>query len=140
MDMTELRRRILFGALPTIGGLPVLLDNAALNGGTSVKWNEDYSVDNDYFVTGWYDTGSTTSKNYRFAGVKRRGSLYNYLRWYNDKTGNNVDYWGANNDSEKVITNTPGRFVVATVYKPKAADFYLYCDTDQRYIIRGSNV
>lgn len=123
----------------TIGGLPVLVDNArfpASNG----QWNS-YETSESHFLTGWYDTGTIgTQKTYTFGPAgEASASGYMTARWFDDKDAISVDYWRPFDDKEKTII-TLGRFIVATVYKPTAAGFYLYNNTDGKYVFKGNNV
>ena len=140
MDMMEIRRRILMMPhVRTIGGLPVLIDNARLmqyNG----TINERIATDADYFVTGWFDTGSTASKSYTITNIYAPGGGYVYMRPYNDKDGTSVDYWDIGRSGATRTVTTAGRFIVTTVYKATAANFYIYDNTNNRYVCKGKNV
>ena len=124
--------------VPKIGGLPVLVDNARYTNASTGKW-DDYVSDSNYFLTGWYDTETTGNKSYTLGKVGVNGIQYPYARWFNDKTGNLVDYWSPDLLSDRTFS-TPGQFVVATVYKPTAADYFLRDNTNQRYVFKGKNV
>lgn len=121
--------------VPTIGGLPVLIDNAryAFKNGTF----DDYTSDDDYFLTGWYDTGSTESKGYVLEKVDTPINLT--ARWFDDKSGKSIDYWSAKSASQNTFSSK-GQYIIASVYKPIAELFYLYDSTNQRYVFKGKNV
>lgn len=137
MELMEIRRRILMMPhIRTIGGLPVLIDNfrySAQNG----PFDGTGTIDIDYFITGWYDSGSTGSKQYRYA--QDANADYMTTRWFNDITARSVDYWRPNKSSEKTFSSL-GQFIVATIYKATAANFYLFDVTNGRYIFKGKNV
>ena len=130
MDLMELRRALLQPHIKTIGGLPVLIDNAKYNSGNG-KYNERLTIDSNYFITAWFDTETSDQKKYDLFTISGNPM---YIRFYNDINATSVDYWSNG------IFVTYGRFVASTVFKPKAEDFYLYCTTQQRYIIKGKNV
>ena len=123
-----------------IGGIPVLIDNARFAAGSG---NADaYTTDKDYFITGWYDTGSNGSKSYTFGSVQipvGESIDYPYGRWFNDKDSNSVDFWSANLSSVRTFS-TEGQFILATVYKQTASKFYLFNNTADEYIFKGNEV
>jgi len=137
MDVIELRRRLLQPHTLTIGGLPVLINNFRFSAGNgSISANGE--ADPDYFITGWYDTGSTGSKSYRFCV----GGTYAYnmtARWYNDKTGSSYDFWVPNQGSERDFSGG-GRFIAWSLKKSEAANMWLYDTTNNKYVIKGINV
>jgi hypothetical protein len=143
MDMMEIRRRILMMPhVRTIGGLPVLIDNAILSGSNN-KWNQRVEPSDAYFVTGWFDTGATGKKSYTFPYQPANGDGDGYyrLRLYDDPTELSVDYWGVNGTVGQLRTFTSlGRYIIVTVYKATAADFYIYNNTNNRYVCKGKNV
>lgn len=138
MDLMELRRALLQPHIKTYGGIPVLVDDArysASNGAFS-----SYTTDSNYFLTGWYDTGSTGTKRYDFGPANGSGiSAYMAARWFDTKTANSVDYWRPNDFRVKTV-DTLGQFVVATVYKPTASTYYLYNQTNGVYLFKGKDV
>lgn len=137
MDVMELRRALLQPHIKTISGLPVLVDNARYTNAYTGKWNS-YVVDSNYFLTGWYDTGTTTTKSYTLGAVGRNVT-YPYARWFNDKTGELVDFWAPNLASNRTV-NSPGRFIIATVYKATAAEYFIKNNTSGTYVFKGKNV
>lgn len=137
MELIEVRRRILTQEhVKMIGGLIVLIDNfrySAQNG----TFDGSGTIDSNYFIAGWFDTGSTSSKSYRW--VQDANADYMVARWFNDISARSVDYWRLNKGSEKVFSSA-GRFIAATIYKPTAANYFLFDSTNNRYVIRGKNV
>lgn len=121
-----------------IDGIPVLFDNAryaAQNGAFN-----NFESSSDYFLTGWFDTGSTGSKQYEFGPANANTvSAYMAARWFDSKTGNSVDYWRPNDFNVKTV-DSAGQFIVATVYKPTASTFYLYDKTNGVYLFKGKDV
>lgn len=145
MDLMALRRRILTQQPGRyIGGLIVLMDNV-LYKIRDYKWDEQLVEDSNYFLTGWYDSGSTGSKSYSARVQPKSGNNGAYIRYFNDKTATSYDYWaiteGESYDHDGVRTfSTGGRYVIASIYKPYAADSYLYDNTNGIYIYKGKNV
>lgn len=125
--------------VPMIDGLPVLVDNAMFSAANG-KW-DNYTETELYFLTGWYDTETNgAQKDYTFGPAGETNVSANMTaRWFNDKDATSVDYWRPFDAGEKKII-TYGRFIIATVYKPTAADYYLYNNTDKRYVFKGKNV
>lgn len=137
MDLIEVRRRILMlPHIKTYGGLPVLIDNYRYSPQDG-PFDSSGTVDSEYFIAGWYDSGSTGSKRYRYAMDAHAD--YMTTRWFIDITAQSVDYWRPNKTSEKTFSS-PGQFIAATIYKATAADFYLFDVTNNRYIFKGKNV
>lgn len=127
---------------PTIGGLVVYSNNCYFASGNGLVTN--VTENNDYFLTGVIDTGSTGQKAYT---ITRMGTPKNALiRFYNDITASSIDYWTilrTDLPSGSVTTydfNSAGRYVVISIYKTLAADFYLKNRVTGEYIIKGSNV
>jgi hypothetical protein len=127
--------------VPTIGGLPVLFDNAVLIG-TNNKINDRVEPQEGYFVSGWFDTGSVTSKSYTHPSVPQPDGLADTIRmrFYNDKEASSVDYWGMTSATPTRTFTSAGQYVVVTLKKDTAADFYLYDNTNQKYVCKGANV
>ena len=137
MDMMEIRRRILMlPHLRTIGGLPVLVDNTYFLSGTK-PIDTSIGTGPDFFITGWFDTESSGSKSYDLSASNCDEWIY--IRWFSDLGTTPVDYWGYNKWSGRTVS-TPGRFIAASIYKPFAADYYIYDNTNQRYVFKGKNV
>ena len=126
----------------TIGGLPVLYDNAYYNGSNGdIK---TYQTDNRFFITFAFETSSTESKSYtmrQFIKSQHDINFNAYSRWFNDIESTSADYWGMTTESATTRTiNSVGRYIVASVVKADAANFYIYDNTNQRYICKGDNV
>lgn len=119
-----------------IGGIPVLIDNAYFT--ASNNKYDVFEVNTNYFLTGWFDMVTPDAKIYTFGAANTDIGVMT-ARWFNDKSDISVDYWRPNASAEKTITSG-GRFIVATVYKPTAADYYLFNATDNVYVFKGSNV
>ena len=137
MELMEIRRRILMMPhVKTIGGLPVLIDNAYLKAGTQ-PIDVNIGTGSDFFITGWFDTESSGSKSYDLS-ASYCDADWLYIRWFSDYGTTPIDYWGYNKWSIRTVS-TSGRFVAASVYKPFAARYYIYDNTNQRYIFKGKN-
>ena len=120
----------------TIDGIPVFIDNAYYTKKNST-W-DDYETNNNYFITGWYDTGDSEKKYYSYAPCLTENYGKLAARFFNDKESTSVDYWGPLQSEKKDFTS-PGRFILASVYKPTAKDFYLrFLNGD--YLFKGTNV
>lgn len=138
MDLMELRRSLLdFDPPGTYCGIPVYLDNARLpksNGSTS-----DVESDNDWFITGWFDSGDSTKKAYTYF---RPASDYGAAAWrvYDDKDSASVDWWAASAGSADATptVSTTGRYVLFSVYKPLAYKSYMM--QGSTYLFKGKGV
>lgn len=124
-----------------IGGLPVLIDNAFYGSGNGTA--DSVITDSDYFITGFFDTESTGEKSYTYSMIER-GSTSTYMRAFNDQAGASVDYWGNGELPENLpktrTISCAGQFIAFSVYKPTAADTYMYDNTNARYVFNGRNV
>ena len=143
MDMMEIRRKLLDQSTKKIGGLPVLIDNAWFP-----NWNgyaNSYRASNNYFITGVYDTGSTSTKSYTWYQAPRTsdtGGDYPAFRVFNDLSAQSVDFWGcATGEAQPTVRqgSSPGRYILFSVRKSYAADTYMYDDTNSRYVFKGAN-
>ena len=144
MDVMELRRRLLQPHILTIGGLPVLINNAwYINANGRV---DEFRADDNFFITGIFDSNSSTQKQYTYYRYPRApyiSSGFPSMRLFNDLSQTSVDYWpaGTNEGSPAPRTvQSAGRYILFTVRKDCAGDVYLYDDTNQRYIFKGKNV
>ena len=138
MELMEIRRRILMMPhVRTIGGLPVLIDNAYFKGGMH-PIDVNIGTGSDFFITGWFDTESNDSKSYDLSASNYDGDWL-YVRWFSDYGTTPIDYWGYNKWSIRTISS-PGQFIAASIYKPLAARYYIYDNTNQRYVFKGKNV
>ena len=122
-----------------IGGLYVYADNSIYGAVSEHQYVNDGIVSNsDYFITGFYDTGSESEKSYSISCTPN--DAYALVRIYNDKTGVDVVYKYINQNYEIRTFTATGRYIMSTVYKPNAANFYIYDNTNQRYVVKGANV
>ena len=142
--MDLMRRHLIIASQPMeYSGIPVWKDNAYYSTGGRVPANSFIS-DPNWFITGYYDTGSTSSKSYRWLNVGRQ-TFDTALLFFNtlDGTTNAVDWWpsASGGSGQSTMTfNCAGQYILFSVYKPRAADIYLYCNTLARYIFKGNNV
>lgn len=124
------------------GGLPVYMDNAYFETAQGKKPISNYASDPNWFITGWYDTGDTETKSYTL--LKLATQIHDAAwRLYNNKTGDTcINWWpSCSSQEEKAFTySTAGQLILFSVYKPRAADMYLYCNTTGKYIFKGNNV
>lgn len=142
-------KRLLFlcAAIPpaeqTIGGIKVLVDNCQYRQGNH-KWNESTLEDESFFLTGWYDTGSEGEKSYTAKTQYKKTDVGQFVRFFNDQDADSVDYWSITaGDSYPDGTRTftsEGRYIIAPIYKEWAADSYIYDNTNNRYVFKGSNI
>ena len=99
--------------------------------------------DDRYFLTTIYDTGDTGSKSYT-ASLFGNAPLMCSARYFNDLTSISADYWTfigtAAQSSDTRTYNSVGRYIVATIYKPIANQFFIYDNTNNRYIVKGNAV
>lgn len=140
MDLMEIRHRILSGFEPTIGGLPILIDNAYLpryNGPLT-----DYVENPNYFITGWFDTGNTSIKQYRWF---RKGGIdvpYVSIRFFDSIAGTSKAAWASGmSDEEDMVVEQGinGRFIAASILKEDADKFFMHIKGTKRYVFRGKN-
>lgn len=126
---------------PTYGGLPIYLDNSYYTGGNG-KIGAVSSSD-DFFITGIFDTGDSSTKNYTI--TRWRTSINAQIRFFNDITATSYDYWTImRTDVDPGQANiynfsSGGRYVAISVAKYCAADFY-FKFTNGAYIIKGNNI
>ena len=149
MGIIELRRRIMLLSeqgqgptpTPTIGGLPVWMDNSRYTSSDGAA--DSVVIDSDFFLTGVVDAGSPDFKSYTV--TRFHSSTNAALRLFNDVSATSVDYWTimrtdiSPGDTNIYGFNSFGRYIIMSIYKPVAADFYLK-DANGNYLIKGSNV
>lgn len=127
------------------GGLPILIDNARLKYSNGTIFN--ITADNDFFITGVFDSGNSDSKSYTMSRTTTSSSGTNSCaRFFDNINGTSVDYW-ANNSAN--IANNPlrtfsskGRYIVNSFRKTEAKNMYLYRTIDglKEYLYKGINV
>lgn len=120
----------------TFCGIPVYLNNARFRKRKGTA--EDFTVDPDWFITGWYDSGSTTKKPYTYyIDTSNQDAA---LRPFNDITATSVDWWATSYHQEQsVITyQITGRYILFSVYKPAAYKTYLM--QGDQYLFKGKGV
>lgn len=146
MDIMELRKRIISQTehIPLIGGLPVYIDNAFYPGSNGLV--TQYGANSSYFLTGIVDTGTSDSKRYNTVRIGVASSLpVAGIRLFNDLNSTSVDYWTIMRPEMDDGTTSPysftsyGRFVILSVIKEYAANFYVQ-DGNGNYLLKGSNV
>ena len=126
---------------PSYGGIPVYIDNKYFPSRSEQKISQALDS-NDYFLAGPFDTGSTGSKSMTYSQIYSDTQAAFYL--FDDLTASAVDYWACwgtdkpSTPSSKTV-NTAGRYIVTSVLKTRAADFYMM-DAGGNYIVKGSNV
>lgn len=139
MDMMSIRRALMGEHVFTIGGLPVIYNNAAYKNSNGRV--DDVLTDSRFFITGIYDTGDSTSKSYTFtryaAYIDNKATCF---RLYNDLTASSYDFWSISSTGGTRTLSTAGRYILFTVYKPEAADMYMYNNTAGLYVFKGKNV
>ena len=126
----------------TYGGLPVLVDNAYY---TNTNGRFHVATENsDYFVAGMFDTGTTSNKSLTWSYTLKPENDWTYLRVFTSKFSYSADYWGTATYASNIpMTRTEtisARYIAISLYKPIAADMYMYDNTNQRYVFKGSNV
>ena len=128
------RRRMAEGFIPMYHGIPVLMDGMYFTryNGTRLSRIEQSP---DYFIAGWADSGSTSSKKYDLY-VPSGAQLDTKLRFFNDTAATSVDYW----TMETRVFTSAGRFILMSVYKPIASQIYLKLYDSGLYLFKGDNV
>ena len=123
------------------GGIIVARDNLFFPRNNGLITGTD--TDSDFFLTEIFDTGSTESKSYTAALF---GNLPRYAscRYFDDLTATSADYWTfistGSQASDTRTYSSVGRYIVATIYKPLADKFFIYDNTNGRYVFKGSSV
>ena len=138
MTKSLLRRLLeLRAAIPaTDEGLPVFLDGRYYTSSNG-KANAGTVENEDCYLAGPFDTGSESSKSYTIGGIENgAGGLSMYVRYFNDLEATSVDNWVI----KPRTMNSPGRYIIFSIYKPAEDDMYLYDNTNSRYIFKGKNV
>ena len=124
-----------------IGGLPVLIDNARYSHGNS--YYNTVTSDNDWFITGWFDTGSKNKKKYTIYQPTLE-SGWTDIKFFNNKTSSSADYWSINHSSTNQANtrsfNSVGRYVACTIKKADAARSWCYCHTTGEWVFKGEHV
>ena len=126
---------------PSYGGIPVYIDNKYFASNSGQKISQALSSE-DFFLAGPFDTGSTSSKRMTYTKIYASTEAAFYL--FNDLEGNSVDYWsnwgtGQPSAGTTATVNTPGRYIVTSVLKSRAGDFFMK-DANGDYIVKGNNV
>lgn len=125
----------------TYGGLPVLIDNAFLPHGNNVY--DAVTEDSEWFVTGWFDSGSTGSKKYTVY-KPALDTAWADIKFFNDKTSKSADYWSMNNRTysynfHRTFTSV-GQYIICSIKKTDAARSWCYCHTTGEFIFKGEEV
>lgn len=124
------------------GGLPVLLDNAyfPVSNGTL----SNYKQDDNYFITGFYDTGSAASKEYTFSRTAADIGTSISVRLYNDQEASSVDYWTISRSPTSLNYNrflkSVGQYIAIPIRKQDASYAWCYCNTTGQFIYKGDKV
>ena len=113
----------------TIGGIPVLIDNASYAGG-NMKFDA-ITEDKDYFIAGPFDSGSTASKSYTVVGLDATR-----IRLYNDINATSKDWWTYTSRTFSSV----GRYITCSVKKSNAANYSIYSNAQGKYLMKGDNV
>ena len=128
--------------LYTYCGIPVVFDNAYYpnnNGGFA-----SFGSNSNFFITGMFDTLNSDSKSYTFTRYTLSGLSFSTtsFRIYKNLSGTSYDYWSITGTGATRTLSTQGRWIFFTVYKPTAADAYMYYTSngERIYLFKGSNV
>lgn len=127
-----------------IGGLLVYKDNSVYAASSTATVNEEITSNDDFFLTGFYDTGSDAEKSYSITcnplyPYNNETPYYSTIRFFSEKTGVSHSYHVSQTYAVRTFT-TSGRYIMCSVYKPNAANFYIFDNTNNRYVVKGSNV
>lgn len=130
-----------WGPIVDYGGIPVFLDNArfARANGTA----SDVVADPDWFIAGWADSGSSTTKAYtyfRSAATSETVEQQGAWRTFDDKSGTSVDWWAASTGSSASTPtiNSSGQYILFSVYKPDAHKFFL--KQGDTYLLKANDI
>ena len=128
--------------IPKIGGLPILMNNAYYKPANSTKMS-DVVHDTNYVIVGPFDTGSSAGKDYTIKSMPMiADSVYCIMRAFNDLSEKSYVYFGYSpqEPDTRSLTGFPGRYFTITLPKALAPNFYMYDNTNKRYVCKGSNV
>lgn len=133
-------KRLSGGGGKTIGGLPVLINNAHYNNSNGLI---DAGVidDPDFAILGPFDTVNSNKKTCTIKSAPApTGMNYAFLRVYNDLAAKSGSCYSVTVAGESRTVAITGRFLVVSVKKSEAANFFIHDDTNDRYVCKGSNV
>ena len=137
-DLNGTQREWYIPSQHMINGLPVLIDNARYD--TKNGTINYYIYDESYFIAGIIDSGSESSKNYTISRTYKDTGV-SAIRLYNDINNSSVDYWGLAATSISNLTprtfDSVGRYLAVGVYKPRANEFFILDNTNQKYLCQG---
>lgn len=136
--MTGLRKLLAFKAAKTDAkvGLPIFLDGCYYASRNN-KADEGTVENADCYLAGPFDTGSESSKSYTIGGMDSGAeSRAMCVRYFNDLEATSVENWIIKNRT----MNSPGRYIIFSIYKPVEDDTFMYDNTNQRYVFKGKNV
>lgn len=127
---------------PRIGGIPVLYDNVAYaNSGGYVT---DFISDPNFFITGIFDTGTTSSKSVTYHRIAQYLSNGNNFSWrsFNTLESRSAGDWTAGGYLQDRTVNASGRFILYPIRKDQAANMFMYYTVDgvKHYLFKGDNV
>lgn len=121
-------------SLDTIGGFNVLVNGAKFGGRDGAI--DDVIEDSSYCIVGWFDSGSTGSKSYTLFSPDSTGGI---IRFFNDKTASSVDFWSFSANAARTVTAS-GRYIAFHVKKSLAGNYYVYDNTNNKFIAKGNLV
>jgi len=125
------------------GGIPVFTDNAYFATGVGRLRPTAVTYDPDWFIAGYFDSGTTDAKSLTWKKVKRPGHDA-AMMIYTDRDADAIaaDWWPtATGTSDADMTyNVKGRYVLFSVYKPRAGEFYMKNNATSQYIFKGNDV
>lgn len=128
-----------------INGLPVLINNARYP--QSNGKIDSVVEDNDWFITGPFDTGSTSSKKYSFIHtVAANSTSHASMRLFNDISSTSADYWTVTVNTRRLLSETfrtitsVGRYITFSIKKSDAVDIWCYCHNTNSFVFKAENI
>lgn len=140
-DLLWAQRRAMMSVIPKIGGLPLLMNNARYNVNNDRK-TASTTHDENYVVVGPFDTGASASRSYTIKTMPMiTDTIPCMLRVYNDLSAVSLNnYTISTTGDTRTITGLAGRYFTVTLPRMLAPNFYMYDNTNNRYVCKGSNV
>lgn len=117
-------------------GLQCIYDKRSFSGTYQNGYAYGEINSGEWFVSGFYDSGDATKKQYTVYIVDPVRNFTSTLRFFNDKSAISVDYWAITSGVQRTISSV-GRFAVFDLRYHGASKCWLYCNTTGKFLIRG---
>lgn len=125
---------VVWSASKQYGGIEVLFDDAAYQGANGLI--DQYSESTDRFIAEPVYAGGIISITVGYDDAETPRNLV--FRCFNDLSLKSNDYWSINVQQRTLTTQQT--YLVFTIEKSKAGHFFVYDNTNQKYLLKGSAV